>query len=210
MSDPVIIENEALQLSAIERARLADRLIQSISHTPSELQALWASEADERMEAFKSGEIEAVDGPGQMLGWDLDSDGTAERHLFAETGGNLEMEGKEVFRKAVRLMVESANKSMAHAGVTADDIKIVIPHQANIRIISASMDRLGLPLERASIVLDKTGNTSAASIPLALNQALEDGRISDGDLVLFVGFGAGMSAASAIVRWNTTDPELHS
>ncbi len=154
--------------------------------------------------------LEAVDGPGQMLGWDLDSDGTAERHLFAETGGNLEMEGKEVFRKAVRLMVDSANKSMAHAGVTADDIKIVIPHQANIRIISASMDRLGLPLERASIVLDKTGNTSAASIPLALNQALDDGRISNGDLVLFVGFGAGMSAASAIVRWNTTDPELHS
>lgn len=154
--------------------------------------------------------LEAVDGPGQMLGWDLDSDGTAERHLFAETGGNLEMEGREVFRKAVRLMVDSATKSMAHAGVTADDIKLVIPHQANIRIISASMDRLGLPMERASIVLDTTGNTSAASIPLALNQALDDGRISNGDLVLFVGFGAGMSAASAIVRWNTTDPELHS
>jgi 3-oxoacyl-[acyl-carrier-protein] synthase-3 len=154
--------------------------------------------------------LEAVDGPGQMLGWDLDSDGTAERHLFAETGGNLEMEGKEVFRKAVRLMVDSANKSMAHAGVTADDIKLVIPHQANIRIISASMDRLGLPMDRASIVLDTTGNTSSASVPLALNQALDDGRISNGDLVLFVGFGAGMSAASAIVRWNTTDPELDS
>ncbi len=153
--------------------------------------------------------LEAVDGPGQMLAWDLDSDGTAEKYLYAEIGGNLEMEGKEVFRRAVRIMVDSATKSMAHAGVTADDIAIVIPHQANIRIISASMDRLGLPLERASIVLDKTGNTSSASIPLALNQALDDGRIADGDLVLFVGFGAGMSAASAIVRWNTTDPELH-
>lgn len=154
--------------------------------------------------------LEAVDGPGQMLGWDLDSDGTAEQHLYAEVGGKLHMEGREVFRKAVRIMVDSATKSMAHAGVTAEDIKLVVPHQANIRIISASMDRLGLPLERASIVLDTTGNTSSASIPLALNQALDDGRIEDGDLVLFVGFGAGMSAASAIVRWNTTDAELRS
>ncbi len=154
--------------------------------------------------------LEAVDGPGQMLAWDLDSDGEAERHLFAEIGGNLQMEGREVFRKAVRIMVDSATKSMAHAGVTADDIKLVVPHQANIRIISASMDRLGLPMERASIVLDTTGNTSSASIPLALNQALDDGRIEDGDIVLFVGFGAGMSAASAVVRWNTTDPELTS
>ncbi len=152
--------------------------------------------------------LEAVDGPGQMLAWDLDSDGTAEKFLYAEIGGTLEMEGKEVFRRAVRIMVDSATKSMNHAGVTADDIAMVVPHQANIRIISASMDRLGIPLERGSIVLDNTGNTSSASIPLALNQALDDGRINDGDLVLFVGFGAGMSAASAIVRWNTTDPEL--
>jgi len=154
--------------------------------------------------------LEAVDGPGQMLGWDLDSDGTAERHLYAEIGGNLMMEGREVFRKAVRIMVDSATKSMAHAGVTADEVALVVPHQANIRIISASLDRLGIPLERASIVLDTTGNTSSASIPLALNQALDDGRVADGDLVLFVGFGAGMSAASAIVRWNTTDAELTS
>jgi len=152
--------------------------------------------------------LEAVDGPGQMLGWDLDSDGTAERHLYAETAGTLQMEGREVFRKAVRIMVDSATKSMAHAGVSADEIALVVPHQANIRIISASIDRLGIPMERTSIVLDKTGNTSSASIPLALNQALEDGRVRDGDLVLFVGFGAGMSAASAVVRWNTTDPEL--
>jgi 3-oxoacyl-[acyl-carrier-protein] synthase-3 len=118
------------------------------------------------------------------------------------------MEGKEVFRKAVRIMVDSAANSMAHAGVSSDDIALVVPHQANIRIISASVDRLGIPMERTSIVLDKTGNTSSASIPLALNQALEDGRVRDGDLVLFVGFGAGMSAASAVVRWNTTSLEL--
>lgn len=151
--------------------------------------------------------IEAVDGPGQLLGWDLDADGSAEDALYCEHGGLLQMEGKEVFRRAVRIMVDSATKSMAHAGVTADDIALVIPHQANIRIISASCDRLGISLDRASIVLDHTGNTSAASVPLALAAALDAGRVTDGDLVLFVGFGAGMTSASAVVRWNQTAHE---
>jgi 3-oxoacyl-[acyl-carrier-protein] synthase III len=146
--------------------------------------------------------LEAVDGPGQMLGWDLDSVGEAEPALFAEHGGFLQMEGREVFRRAVRLMANSANKALAHAGVTADDIALVVPHQANIRIISASLDRLGIPLERAAIVLDRTGNTSSGSVPLALADALDAGRVVDGDLILFVGFGAGMSAASAVVRWS--------
>jgi 3-oxoacyl-[acyl-carrier-protein] synthase III len=145
--------------------------------------------------------VESVDGPGQLLGWDLSSDGSAEEALYCETGAFLQMEGREVFRRAVRIMVESATASMANAGVTADDIALVIPHQANIRIISASCDRLGIGLDRASIVLDHTGNTSAASIPLALAAALDAGRIADGDLVLFVGFGAGMTSASAVVRW---------
>ena len=146
--------------------------------------------------------IEAVDGPGQLLGWDLNSDGSAEEALYCEVGGFLQMEGKEVFRRAVRIMVESATASMARAGVTADDIALVVPHQANIRIISASCDHLGIGLDRASIVLDHTGNTSAASIPLALAAALDAGRVADGDLILFVGFGAGMTSASAVVRWN--------
>ena len=117
--------------------------------------------------------LEAVDGPGQLLGWDLDADGAAERFLYAEIGGYIQMEGKEVFRRAVRVMVDSAEKSMAHAGVTADDIALVVPHQANIRIIDAACDRLGIPMERAAIVLDRTGNTSSASIPLALADALD-------------------------------------
>jgi 3-oxoacyl-[acyl-carrier-protein] synthase-3 len=150
--------------------------------------------------------LEAVDGPGQLLGWDLDSDGSAEEALYCEVGGLLQMEGKEVFRRAVRIMVDSALASMAHAGVTADDIALVVPHQANIRIISASCDRLGIGLDRASVVLDRTGNTSAASIPLALAAALDEGRITDGDLVLFVGFGAGMTSASAVVRWQGGAP----
>lgn len=154
--------------------------------------------------------IEAVDGPGQLLSWDLDSVGAAESALYAEIGGVLQMEGKEVFRRAVRLMANSAKKALASANVSADDITLVVPHQANIRIISASLDRLGIPLEKASIVLDRTGNTSAASVPLALAEALDESRVSDGDLILFVGFGAGMSAASAVVRWSPNAVEATS
>ncbi len=105
------------------------------------------------------------------------ADGSAEDALYAEVGGMLQMEGKEVFRRAVRIMVDSADAVDGHAGVTADDITLVVPHQANIRIIPASCDRLGIRLERASIVLDHTGNTSSASIPLALADALDHGRV---------------------------------
>jgi 3-oxoacyl-[acyl-carrier-protein] synthase-3 len=145
--------------------------------------------------------LEAVEEGNQLLGWDLDADGAAERLLYAEIGGYIHMDGKEVFRRAVRIMVDSAEKSMAHAGVTKDDIALVVPHQANMRIIKAACDRLDIPMERAATVLDRTGNTSSASIPLALCDALDNGRVRDGDLILMVGFGAGMTAASAIVRW---------
>jgi 3-oxoacyl-[acyl-carrier-protein] synthase III len=145
--------------------------------------------------------LEAVDGPGQLLGWDLDSDGTAERFLYAEHGSTLQMDGKEVFRRAVRIMVDSAQKSMAAAGVTADQIALCVPHQANIRIIEAACSRLGISMERTSTVLHYTGNTSSASIPLALVDALEANKVQPGELVLLVGFGAGMTAASAVLRW---------
>ena len=111
------------------------------------------------------------------------------------------MEGKEVFRRAVRIMVDSAEKSMKAAGVRAEDIALVVPHQANIRIIDAACDRLGIPRDNAAIVINETGNTSSASIPLALFDAVEKGRVKQGDLVLLVGFGAGMTAASAIIEW---------
>lgn len=145
--------------------------------------------------------LEACDGPGQMVGWDLDADGSAEKYLYCDLGGTIKMEGKEVFRRAVRIMVDSATKSMNHAGVTADDIALVVPHQANTRIIQAACERLGVPPERAAVVLHRTGNTSSASIPLALVDALDHGRVKKGDLVLLVGFGAGMTAASALIRW---------
>jgi len=145
--------------------------------------------------------LERVESQGQLLGWDLDADGSAERFLYSEHGGFIQMEGKEVFRRAVRIMVDSATKSMVHAGVSAEDIALVVPHQANIRIIEAACDRLGIPMDRAATVLHNTGNTSSASIPLAMVSALDAGRVKAGDLVLLVGFGAGMTAASALLRW---------
>ena len=146
--------------------------------------------------------LEATDdGRDQLLGWDLDADGTAERFLYSDIGGYIQMEGKEVFRRAVRIMVDSATKSMNAAGVTADQLALVVPHQANLRIIQASCERLGIPMDKAAVVLDRTGNTSSASIPLAFADALDAGRVQPGDLVLLVGFGAGMTAASAVIRW---------
>lgn len=145
--------------------------------------------------------LEAVEGPGQMLGWDLGSDGSGRHLLYAEIGSHIKMEGREVFRRAVRGMVDSANRSLTMAGLTTKDISLVVPHQANIRIIEATCERLGVPMDRTATVIEKTGNTSAASIPLALTHALDDGRINDGDAILLVGFGAGLSWASAVLRW---------
>lgn len=145
--------------------------------------------------------LEAVEGPGQLLAWDIDADGSAEDFLYADLGGFIKMEGKEVFRRAVRIMVDSAEKSLNAAGVSADRVALVVPHQANIRIIQAACERLGIPMDRAATVLHYTGNTSSASIPLALSDAADAGRIAQGDIVLLVGFGAGMTAASAVLRW---------
>ncbi|HBZ62721.1 MAG TPA: 3-oxoacyl-ACP synthase [Acidimicrobium sp.] len=146
--------------------------------------------------------IEATTGPGQLLGWDFDADGSLEDLLYAEIGGTLHMEGKEVFRRAVRIMVDSAEKSIKAAGLTTNEIDLVVPHQANIRIIEAACKRLDIPMDKAAIVLHETGNTSSASIPLALFDAADNSRIKTGDNVLLVGFGAGMTAASAVIKWN--------
>ncbi len=146
--------------------------------------------------------IEATSGPGQLLGWDFDADGSLEELLYAEIGGTLHMEGKEVFRRAVRIMVDSAEKSIKAAGLTTNEIDLVVPHQANIRIIEAACKRLDIPMSKTSVVLNETGNTSSASIPLALFDAVDRGRVKSGDNILLVGFGAGMTAASAVIKWN--------
>jgi 3-oxoacyl-[acyl-carrier-protein] synthase-3 len=145
--------------------------------------------------------LEAVDGPGQLLGWDIDADGSLEDLLYAEIGGTLKMEGKEVFRRAVRIMVDSAEKSISAAGLTTSDIALVAPHQANIRIIEAACKRLEISMSKVSWVGNETGNTSSASIPLALFEAADTNRLKTGDNVLLVGFGAGMTAASAVIKW---------
>jgi len=145
--------------------------------------------------------LEAVDGPGELLGWDLGSDGSLRHILDADIGGYIEMDGREVFRRAVRMMVSSGQLAMERAGVEPDDIAAVVPHQANIRIIESACTKLGFAMDKVVSVLHRTGNTSSASIPLALAEAADTGRIGPGDLVLLVGFGAGMTWASAVIRW---------
>jgi 3-oxoacyl-[acyl-carrier-protein] synthase-3 len=145
--------------------------------------------------------LEAVPGDDHLLGWDLGVDGSGVPLLYCDHGGYVQMDGREVFRRAVRVTVESARAAMERAKVTPDDIAVFVPHQANLRIIEAANHRLGIPLERTAIVLDRTGNNSAGSIPLALAEAADAGRLRDGDNVLLSGFGAGMTWASVVIRW---------
>jgi 3-oxoacyl-[acyl-carrier-protein] synthase III len=151
-----------------------------------------------------------------VLAWDLGCDGSAAGLLEVRAGGSrlpttaatlagrehfLKMAGPEVFRRAVRAVVESAALTLERAGVAASDVAWFVPHQANGRIIEAAANRLGFEPERTLVNIDRYGNTSSASIPLALFEAVDDGRVADGDLVLCSGFGAGMTWASALLRW---------
>ncbi len=146
--------------------------------------------------------VEPVEGPGDLLSWNMNSDGSLKHLLKCEHGGTLFMDGKEVFRRAVRVVVESAERAMADAGVGPDDITLLVPHQANLRIIHAACQRLGIPVERTAVVIDRYGNTSSASIPLALYDAITCGRVHGGDTLLLTGFGGGMTWASAVLRWS--------
>lgn len=146
--------------------------------------------------------LEATDGASDLLGWDLGSDGSLAGLLSADIGGYLQMNGREVFRQAVLVMVSSATRACDRAGVSPADVALLVPHQANTRIIVAANQRLGIPMERTVVNLDRTGNTSSASIPMALAEAADEGRVRPGELVLFVGFGAGMTSASAVLRWH--------
>jgi 3-oxoacyl-[acyl-carrier-protein] synthase-3 len=152
-----------------------------------------------------------------LLAWDLGCDGSLTGLLGIPAGGSrmptsadtvaggdhwLKMDGREVFRRAVRVIVDSARTTLDSAGLTADDVALFVPHQANIRIIDSAATKLGLPPERVFVNIDRYGNTSAASVPIALAEAAEAGRLHPGDLVLLTGFGAGMSWASALLRWS--------
>jgi 3-oxoacyl-[acyl-carrier-protein] synthase III len=113
----------------------------------------------------------------------------------------LRMKGKEVFKLAVRAMDEAARDILEQQQIRADQISLVIPHQANLRIIESISQYLELPMERFFVNVDRYGNTSAASIPIALDEARRGGRIKPGDLTLLVAFGAGLTYGSALIRW---------
>lgn len=138
----------------------------------------------------------------------LRSDGQHRSKLFVDGGpgstgtvGHLRMEGREVFRFAVGMITDVIEDALNALGLTADDINWLVPHQANRRIIDASAQKLGFSPEKVVITVDKHGNTSAASIPLALCEAVSDGRIRKGDLVLIESLGGGFTWGSAIIRW---------
>jgi 3-oxoacyl-[acyl-carrier-protein] synthase III len=113
----------------------------------------------------------------------------------------LQMDGREVFRRAVRAVAASVDRTLARAGCDADEVAWFVPHQANARIVDAVLPRVGIPPERTVSNVDRFGNTSAASIPLALAEEADSGRLASGDLVLLCGFGAGLTVGTALWRW---------
>jgi len=113
----------------------------------------------------------------------------------------IRMNGREVFKHAVRSMSDAATRALDAAKVTGADIDLMIPHQANIRIIEATAKHANIPMEKVYVNVDRFGNTSAASIPIALDEAVREGRVKDGSLVMLGAFGAGLTWASALIRW---------
>ena len=147
---------------------------------------------------------------------ELGADGAGGMQLYLPAGGSREptsaqtvaahghfvhMNGREVFKFATRVLVSSAEKLLDQLGLTVDDIDLYVPHQANIRIIKHAVERLGIPEEKVVVNVDRYGNTSSGSIPLALGDAATDGRLQPGKLVLMTGMGAGLTWGSALMRW---------
>ncbi len=152
-----------------------------------------------------------------ILAIDLGADGKGGKHLTQPAGGSLipatiesvnnrmhyiRMEGNEVFKFAVRTMAESSLKVLDKAGIDIKDIDFLVPHQANIRIIDASRKKLKLPEDKVIINLNKYGNMSSASIPVALEEALNEGRIKENDNLILVGFGGGLTWGSCLIKWH--------
>jgi 3-oxoacyl-[acyl-carrier-protein] synthase-3 len=157
--------------------------------------------------------LEAQEGEGTsadrgVLTSHLRSDGRYRDKLYVDGGpgstkttGVLKMEGREVFKFAVGMVADVVQDAFAATGTSAEELKWFVPHQANRRIITASADKLGIAQEKVVITVNKHGNTSAASIPLALDTARKDGRIRDGDLVMIEAIGGGFTWGSALIRW---------
>jgi 3-oxoacyl-[acyl-carrier-protein] synthase-3 len=153
--------------------------------------------------------MERVD-EGGFLGFELGADGAGGRHLWLPGSGSrhfdepesfVKMNGREVFKFATRVMVSSAQAILSQCGKSVDDVDVYVPHQANKRIIDHAVGKLGIPAERTVVNVDRYGNTSSGSIPLALADARADGRLHRGDLVLMTGMGAGLTWGSALLEW---------
>ena len=149
---------------------------------------------------------------GGFLGFELGADGGGGESLWYPGSGSrkfenpdalLKMNGREVFKFATRIMVYSAEQILSECGKTVEDIDVYIPHQANKRIIDYAVDKLGIPREKTVVNVDRYGNTSSGSIPLALADACAEGRLHDGALVLMTGMGAGLTWGSALIEWTT-------
>ncbi len=158
--------------------------------------------------------MEPVD-RGGFLGFELGADGGGGENLWYPGSGSrtfenpealLKMNGREVFKFATRIMVYSAQQLLPECGKTVDDIDVYIPHQANKRIIDYAVAKLGIPSEKTVVNVDRYGNTSSGSIPLALADARADGRLRDGALVLMTGMGAGLTWGSALIEWTNGRP----
>lgn len=152
---------------------------------------------------FGDGAGAAIIGPVSenrgILAFELGADGTGGKHLYQDE--YLVMNGREVFKFAVRQMGESSVNVLKKAGLKKEDVDFLIPHQANIRIMEASRQRLELPVEKMSKTINKYGNTSAASIPISIVEELEAGKIKDDDLIVMVGFGGGLTWGAIAIRW---------
>ena len=153
---------------------------------------------------FGDGAGAAVVGPVSegkgILSFELGADGSGGKHLLQD-GDFITMNGREVFKFAVRQMGESSLNVLDKAGLTKEDVDLLVPHQANIRIMEASRERLGLPVEKMTKTVHKYGNTSSASIPIALVEEMEAGRINEDDLIVMVGFGGGLTWGAIALRW---------
>jgi 3-oxoacyl-[acyl-carrier-protein] synthase III len=154
--------------------------------------------------------LEHVD-DGGFLGFELGADGAGARELTVPGSGSraltngerpfLTMNGREVFKFATRVLVSSAEGLLETCGCTVDDVDVYVPHQANVRIIDHAVRKLGIPEQKVVVNVDRYGNTSSGSIPLALADAAQDGRLQPGKLVLMTGMGAGLTWGSALIRW---------
>ncbi|PFK46676.1 3-oxoacyl-ACP synthase [Bacillus cereus] len=134
-----------------------------------------------------------------ILSFELGADGSGGKHLYQDE--YVMMNGREVFKFAVRQLGESCLRVVEKAGFTKEDVDFLVPHQANIRIMESARERLNLPQEKMSTTIEKFGNTSASSIPLAIVEELQNGRIQDGDLIVLVGFGGGLTWGAVALRW---------